>query len=218
MFKRNVGWLAWTASAVVVLGVAAGASAVVPSLVSSEETPAAISSETVGGGATVEAPPAEVAVAAEVAAPAPEVTVPEVTVPEPEVVVTTPPTTKAPKVAAQAPVATTPPTVPAPTLPPVPALPVLAPRTVPSAAQVQAAISRLSALVGVPAFLISAAHIADGGNRVCTGFDQGQTFAQVKATGLAQVASLVTVTPAAADETVRTAVAMYCPAYASKLV
>jgi len=89
---------------------------------------------------------------------------------------------------------------------------------VPPPAEVQAAITRLSILVGVPAFLINAGHIATGGNQVCTAFDQGQTFAQVKATGLSQVSSLVTVSPAAADETVRTAVAMYCPAYSSKLV
>jgi hypothetical protein len=53
---------------------------------------------------------------------------------------------------------------------------------------------------------------------VCTAFDQGQTFAQVKATGLSMVSAYVPVSAAAADYAVRTAVALYCPAYASKLV
>ncbi len=213
--NRNLGFLAWTVGAVLTLGVAAGASAIVPQLVNAEETPSAVTSAQVEA-ANGEAAPVQAA--AEVAAPAPEVAVPTVIVPEPEAVTT--PTAKAP--ARATPVAAVVP-APAPVVaqvvaPVVAAVPALAARTVPSAAQVQAAISRLSTLVGVPAFLISPSHIAAGGDQICTAFDQGQTFAQVKANGLSQVPSFVTVTPAAADEAVRTAVAMYCPAYASKLV
>jgi hypothetical protein len=208
--KRNVGLLAWTAGFVATLAVAAGASIVVPQLINAEEPPAATSSATVEAAATVDTTPVVAEVAPEVAAPevAPEVV---------EVEVTTPPPTKAtPKV-------TVPPTIavveaPAPTLPPV-TVPALAPRTVPSPAQVQSAIAGITSLVQLPFFIqISAANVADVGNRVCTAFDQGQTMAQVQAVGLAQVAAYVTVSPAAADYAVRTAVALYCPAYASKLV
>ncbi len=162
------------------------------------------------------APVAEVA--AEVAAPAPEVTVPEVAPEvEAEVEVTTPPTTKA----KAAPAATVPEpvvTVPPVTIPPV-TVPALAPRTVPSAAQVNAAIAGISSMVQLPLFFqINAGHVAQVGNQVCTAFDQGQSFAQVKANGLSMVSAYVPVSPAAADYAVRTAVSMYCPAYASKLV
>jgi len=214
--KRSVGFLGWAASAMVTLAVAAGGSVVVPQLINAEDTPPAVSSASIGAGASIEAPPADVAVAA---APAAEVVVPEVVVPEPETVVTAPPTTRAPRAAAPAaPVVQAPaPTLPAP--PPPPPVPVLAPRTVPSAAQVESAIAGISGLVQLPFFFqINAGHVAQVGNQVCTAFDQGQTFAQVKANGLSMVAAYVTVTPAAADYAVRTAVSMYCPAYASRLV
>ncbi|MEA2686683.1 MAG: hypothetical protein QOE93_1878, partial [Actinomycetota bacterium] len=105
--KRKMGFLAWTASVVVTLGVAAGASAVVPQLINSEDTPSAASSVNVAPAATVEAAPAEVAVAAEVA-PA-EVIVPDVAESEVEVLVTTPVTkAPAPKVVVPAPVVAAP--------------------------------------------------------------------------------------------------------------
>ncbi len=218
MFKRKAGFVAWTAGFIVTLGVAAGASAVVPSLINAEEAPPAVTSPTVDVAATVEAPPAVVAAAA-ADAPAPEVTIPEIVVPEPETAVVAPPTTKAkaaaPKIVVPTPVVE----APAPVIVPAPPAITLAPRTVPSAAQVQSAIAGISGLVQLPLFFqISPANVADVGNKVCTAFDQGQTFAQVKAVGLAQVAAYVPVSPAAADYAVRTAVSMYCPAYASKLV
>jgi hypothetical protein len=90
---------------------------------------------------------------------------------------------------------------------------------VPTAAQVQSAIAGISSMVQLPLFFqITPANVAQVGNQVCTSFDQGQTFAQVKATGLSMVSAYVAVSPAAADYAVRTAVALYCPAYASKLV
>ncbi len=210
--KQGLGFLGWAATAVVTLAVAAGGSVLVPGLVSAEETPPAASNATVA----VATPAASAEVAA--AVPAPEVTVPEVTVPEVEVPeVTTPPVTKAP--AAPKVTVTVPPvTLPPVTLPPI-TVPALAPRTVPSAAQVQSAIAGITSMVQLPLFFqITPANVAQVGNQVCTSFDQGQTFAQVKATGLSMVSAYVPVSAAAADYAVRTAVALYCPAYASKLV
>ncbi|MEA2827174.1 MAG: hypothetical protein QOG43_1613 [Actinomycetota bacterium] len=208
--RHGMGFLGWAATAVVTLAVAAGGSVLVPGLVNAEETPAAATNATV----EVNAPAATAAVVA--AAPAPEVVAPEVVVPEVEVEVTTPPVTRAaaPKVAAPEPVVTLPPV----TLPPI-TVPALAARTVPTAAQVQSAIAGISSMVQLPLFFqITPANVAQVGNQVCTSFDQGQTFTQVKATGLSMVSAYVAVTPAAADYAVRTAVALYCPAYASKLV
>ena len=211
--KQGLGFLGWAATAVVTLAVAAGGSVLVPGLVNAEETPPAASNATVA----VATPAASADVVA--AAPAPEVTVPEVTIPEvtiPEVEVTTPPVTKAvaPKVTVTVPPVTLPPV----TLPPI-TVPALAARTVPSAAQVQSAIAGITSMVQLPLFFqITPANVAQVGNQVCTSFDQGQTFAQVKATGLSMVSAYVPVSAAAADYAVRTAVALYCPAYASKLV
>jgi Protein of unknown function (DUF732) len=214
--KRNVGFLGWAASAVATLAVAAGASAVVPQLVSAEEPPPAVTSD-VSAVATVETP---AAVEAAAAAPVAEVAAPEVVVPEPETVVTAPPVTKAPRPKVTvAPAAIVEAPAPAAAPAPAPAVPLLAPRTVPSAGQVQSAIAGITGLVQLPFFFqLTPAHVAQVGNQVCTAFDQGQTFAQVKATGLSMVSAYVAVTPAAADYAVRTAVALYCPAYASKLV
>ena len=210
--KQGMGLLGWAAGALVTLAVAAGGSVVVPNLINAEQPPAAVSSATVEA-ASLAAPVPEVAAAA----PAPEATVPEVAA-EVEVEVTTPATTPrvkaAPVTAVPAPVVTVPPV----TLPPV-TVPALAPRRVPSAAEVNGAIAGISSMVQLPFFFqINAGHVAQVGDQVCTAFDQGQTFAQVKATGLSMVSAYVTVTPTAADYAVRTAVSMYCPAYASKLV
>jgi hypothetical protein len=213
--KHGAGFLGWAVGGLVTLAVAAGASVVVPSLINAEAPPAAVSSASVDAASA--APAAEVA--AEVAAPAPDVAVPEVAPEvEAEVEVTTPVTTAkvkaAPVTAAPAPVVTLPPV----TIPPV-TVPALAPRTVPSATQVNAAIAGISSMVQLPLFFqITPANVAQVGNQVCTSFDQGQSFAQVKATGLSMVSAYVAVSPAAADYAVRTAVSMYCPAYASKLV
>jgi hypothetical protein len=80
---------------------------------------------------------------------------------------------------------------------------------------VQAAIQGLQRYIHVTP---TPAQVADAGDQICTAFDQGQTFAQVKATGLAMVPSYIKVSPAAADYVVRKAVELYCPAYASRLV
>lgn len=217
--KLAGGFMGWAAGAVVTLAVAAGGSVVVPSLIASDTPPAAASSASVEVGAATEAPAVEapaVDVPSAPAAPAPDVAA-EIA-PEVEVEVTTP-TTKvaAPKVTVP-PVTLPPVTIPPVTLPPV-TVPALAPRTVPTPAQVQSAIAGITGLVQLPFFFqVTPAHVAQVGDQVCTAFDQGQTFAQVKATGLSMVSAYVTVSPAAADYAVRTAVALYCPAYASKLV
>ena len=152
----------------------------------------------------------------EAAAPAPvEVTAPPATVAA-TAVVKTPTTKRAPKVVVpevEAPVVA----APVVTLPPV-TVPALAARTVPSAAQVQSAIQGITGLVQLPLFFqLQPSHVADVGNRVCTAFDQGQSFAQVKSTGLSMVSAYVPVSDAAADYAVRKAVELYCPGYASKL-
>lgn len=92
-------------------------------------------------------------------------------------------------------------------------------RRTPSGAEVQAAIAGLKQRIGgLAAFAsISPAQINQAGDQVCSGFDSGQSFAQVKATGLSMVPASVSVSPATVDWAVRTAVSMYCPGYASKL-
>ena len=155
------------------------------------------------------APPTTMATAA-----APSLAVPA-TAPK----VTTPPSTRAPRPAPTVPAAAPAPAIPAPVVPPPVAL-VAASRRTPSGTEVQAAISGLVQRVGgllkrVPP---TAEQIAQAGDQMCTAFDNGKTFAEVKATGLAMIPSFVKVTPATADWAVRTAVSMYCPDHTSKLV
>jgi hypothetical protein len=92
-------------------------------------------------------------------------------------------------------------------------------RVVPSAARVQQAISEVPNYVH-SILSPSPAQVAQLGDKVCTMFDQGQTFAQVKATGLQMVTQipLTTVLPGGADWVVRTVVNLYCPGHSSKLV
>ena len=152
---------------------------------------------------------AQVPAPAPAAAPVP--TSAPTTVAKPKV--TVPPTTKAP-VAKAAPV-TAPPAVA-----PAAAAPVAVARRTPSPTEVQAVITELKRQVGGLLLLVSPtpAQIAQAGDQVCTAFDGGQTFAQVKATGLSMIPASVTVSPATADWAVRQAVALFCPGHASKLV
>lgn len=132
---------------------------------------------------------------------------------------TAPPTTKAPARAPKAvPAAPPAPTTAAPA-PAAPAAPVKVARRTPSAAEVQGAIAELKRQVGGVLLLVSPtpAQIDQAGDQVCTAFDNGQTFAQVKATGLSMIPASVTVSPATAEWAVRQAVAMYCPGHAGKL-
>ncbi|HEX2064607.1 MAG TPA: DUF732 domain-containing protein, partial [Acidimicrobiales bacterium] len=108
-------------------------------------------------------------------------------------------------------VASAPPAVVAAPPPPRPALP---PRRQPSGAEVQQAIKGLQQYVD---FTPTAAQVAQAGDMVCDAFDQGQTFAQVKAAARAMVPSYFEVKPGADDFVVRTAVRLYCPSYTSRL-
>jgi hypothetical protein len=90
-------------------------------------------------------------------------------------------------------------------------------RTSPSSAQIQAAIAGFHQRI--PLFTPTAAQVNDFGNQVCTAFDQGQSYAQVKATGLSMVTKypFVSITSADADWMIHTAVSMYCPGHAGSL-
>jgi len=127
------------------------------------------------------------------------------------------PTTKAP-VAKVAPAAALPPVVTAPAGPvTVRSAPL---RRTPSAAEVQAAINELKRQVGGLLLLVSPtpAQLAQAGDQVCTAFDNGQNFTQVKSTGLSLIPAAITVSSATVDWAVRRGVALYCPGHADKLV
>ena len=95
-----------------------------------------------------------------------------------------------------------------------PAAPSAAPRRQPTSAEIQQAIQGFQRYMRISP---TPAQVDQVGNEVCTAFDQGQTFAQVKETGLRMVPSYITVSPAAADYVVRKAVELYCPAHSPKL-
>jgi hypothetical protein len=153
------------------------------------------------------------------AAPAAPATVPTTAAPATTVAkprVTTPPTTKAP-VAKAAPT-TAAPVVAAPTTL-APVAPAKVARRVPTAAEIQGVVARLKKDIPILAFVaVSPAQIDQAGDQVCTAFDSGQTFAQVKATGLSLIPASITVPVLTADWAVRQAVALYCPGHANKLV
>jgi len=152
------------------------------------------------------------------AAPVPSATPTQVAAPR----TTAPPTTAAPTRAAVATRSTTPaPT--ATTAAPVVATPAASgkvPRRTPTDAEVQPLIAELKVQIGGLAVFatITPAQIADAGNQICTAFDNGQSFAQVKSTGLTMIPPSIAVKPATVDWAVRKGVALYCPGHASKLV
>jgi hypothetical protein len=201
--KHNVAMI--SAGAAVTFCLATGAAAgVLPMAGGANESP---NSATVA----VDVPPTTAAPEVQ----APPSTEPPTTAPPPtSPPATTPPTTAArrtPRPAA-APVEAGP--APAAAAPAPPAAPAIPPRTNPSSAQVRAAISSL----GLP-ITPSESQARQFGDSVCDAFDQGQTFAQVKAAAL-QAASqvpLITVSPSAIDGGVRSAVNLFCPGHASKL-
>ena len=200
--NRSPRLLAAAAGSTFVLALAA-ATGVVPGARPGEAT----------GVRTVAAPAAQVSPVEP--PPPPPVTSPPAAPPPPP---TTPPPVKAvpppPKVASApkaAPVAL--PRPPAPSAP-VAAAPTGAPRRQPTRAEVNRAIQGFQRYMEItPTY----AQVDQVGNDVCTAFDQGQSFAQVKETGLRMVPSYIEVSPAAADYVVRKAVELYCPAHAAKL-
>jgi hypothetical protein len=147
------------------------------------------------------------------------------------------PTTPAPATAAAGPRPATPSRTAAPSAPattgaappttaaarpastPAPIAPKGVPRRTPSAAEVQQAINTFPQYVRTY-ITPTPSMVAELGDQVCTAFDQGQTFAQVKATGLQMVTQVprTTILPGGADWVVRTIVALYCPGHTSKLV
>jgi hypothetical protein len=149
---------------------------------------------------------------------------------EPAVTEATTPTTAAPVTTVAKPKTTTPPTTKAPTAkaapttaaPAVaaPVVPAKVARRVPSPAEVNGAITELKRQVGGILLIVSPtpAQIAGVGDKVCTAFDSGQSFAQVKDTALSMIPATVSVLPSTTDWAVRQAVALYCPGHANKLV
>lgn len=107
----------------------------------------------------------------------------------------------------------------APGAPAAPVAHTAVPRRQPSPAEVQQALDGLAPYVD-SVFTPTAAQVHEAGDKVCTAFDEGQTFVQVKATAGELVARvpLTTVHAGADDYVVRTVVALYCPAHAPKLV
>lgn len=159
--------------------------------------------------AQVETPPA----AATTETTTPTTAAPATTVAGPRP--TTPPTTKAP--AAKAAPTTAGPAAVAPAA--APAVPAKVARRVPTPAEVQGVVARLKKDIPILGFVaVAPAQIDQAGDQVCTAFDNGQTFAQVKATGLSMIPASITVPGATADWAVRQAVALYCPGHANKLV
>jgi hypothetical protein len=102
-----------------------------------------------------------------------------------------------------------PPTVPVP--------PTAARRVDPTSAQVQAAIAQLHQRI--PTFQPTEAQAREFASRVCTAFDQGQTYDQIRAATTQAVAAVqwIKVSPADVDFAIRTAVQLACPGYLSRL-
>jgi hypothetical protein len=203
--KRNVVMISTGAALTFCLATAAVAG-VVPTAVGSEDSPrsATVAIDVV---ATPAAPEAQAPPSTEAPTTAPPATAPPVTAPPTTAARRASRTAQAPTEAASAPA----PTASAPAAPAAPAIPA---RTNPSSAQVRGAISSL----GLP-ITPSEAQARQFGDSVCDAFDQGQTFAQVKAAAL-QAASqipLISVSPSAVDGGVRSAVNLFCPGHASKL-
>jgi hypothetical protein len=163
------------------------------------------------------------AAAAPAPAPAPAAQTPAPTTVVPTTVVkpakSTPPTTKAPRAAA-APKTTAPaPAVPAAPVVTVPPAVTTVARRVPTPAEVQGVIAELKRRVPMLNFVsIPTTKIDEIGNQVCTAFDSGQSFAQVKTTGLSMLPAGISVPVGTDDWAVRQAVARYCPGHANKLV
>ena len=164
-----------------------------------------------------------VAATADTSVAAPGTTEPPTTE-APTTTVTTPPTTAAKAKATTtqadpAPAAADPaPATPAAPAAAIPSGPTLAARVNPTTAQVQGAIAQIA--TRIPFFSVATdAQARQFGDAVCTAFDQGNSYAQVK-TQVQQALSqlpLVSIKPADMDFAIRTAVGLFCPGYTSKL-
>jgi len=210
--------LGMAASAGAMPGLASGGPA--PTAVVAQLAPAAAPAVVTLVDAPAPPPPAAVEVPAPVAPPAAPAAKPvAATTPtkKPPAAVSTNTQPPARPAVAPAPVAALAAAVPAPA---VPAAVATVARRTPSSEEIKSTISELKSQVGGLLRFVSPsqAQINQAGDQVCTGFDNGETFAQVKATGLSMMPDSVDVSPATADWAVRQLVTMYCPGHADKLV
>ena len=219
--KRKL--LAGAAGVILSLGLAVSVGAVPQPGDDTEVRPAAVSQVVEEVAAPAARQPGDTAEPAQQAEQAPS-TVPPTTVVAPATTVAQPKTTAPATTKAPAPTRTAPAPAPATAAAPAPAPAAAAPakvaRRTPSPAEVNSAIAQLKQQVGGLLLLVSPtpAQIDEVGDQVCTAFDNGQTFTQVKATALSMIPPSVTVTAATTDWAVRQAVTLYCPGHASKLV
>lgn len=91
-------------------------------------------------------------------------------------------------------------------------------RTVPTAAEVQQAITAVRAII--PFYTPTPTDIATAGNEVCTALDQGESLAQVQAAALGMIgaSSYASFIPSADTQVaIQTLVSLYCPGYASRV-
>jgi hypothetical protein len=210
--KRNVALLAGAAGFNLLLGVAV-ASGVVP-----QPNAVSVASETPLASADSLVPDAAPATAEAVADVVAEVP-PETTSP------TEAPPTTAPEARASAAARIAAPSEPAPAPPattapaPVVEAPVsvTVPRLNPTSFQVFQAIQQISTLV--PMFKPTEAQARQFGDTICTAFDQGKPYAEVKAGVLSAVTHVpgLSVSSSDADAAIRTAVELFCPGHKSKL-
>lgn len=105
---------------------------------------------------------------------------------------------------------------PAAAAPAAPAKATRAARLNPSSAQVQAALLQFP---GGLLFKPTEAQARDFANQVCTAFDQGSTYAAVRAQVVQALSTvpLLQATPGQIDGAIHTAVTLFCPGYASLL-
>lgn len=142
----------------------------------------------------------------------------ETTVPEPQRVeppaeppVVLPPPVEPPPVVVVEPV------LPAPAPAPPPAT---VPRRQPTSAEIDRAIAGLRPYVrSLLPINPTHAQVAELGDKICTAFDEGQSVAQVKATGaqLVKKVPFATLLQGGDDYILRTGVVMYCPGHAPRL-
>jgi hypothetical protein len=104
-------------------------------------------------------------------------------------------------------------------VPAAPAAPVPVPRRIPTSAEVEDTIDELQRQIGglLRFRAPKVSEIEAAGDEVCTGFDAGETFDQVKAKGVSAIPSSISVKPATVDWAVRRAVTLFCPGHADKL-
>ncbi len=109
--------------------------------------------------------------------------------------------------------------VPAPVPAPPPA-PTTVPRRQPTSAEIDQAIAGLRPYVrSLLPINPTHAQVAELGDKICTAFDEGQSAAQVKATGaqLVKKVPFATLLQGGDDYILRTGVALYCPGHAPRL-